>query len=267
MYDRPPTGNPPSILFENVEHRYRVITERPDTLRETFVHLFHQGPRSREFTVLKNVSFSIFPGETVGIVGRNGSGKSTILKLVAGIFRAARGTITVRGQVASLIELGAGFHPELTGRENIQLNGLLLGLTKREIAAREESIIEFAELGDFIDAPVKQYSSGMYMRLGFSIAVEVDPEVLLIDEILAVGDAYFREKCLARIAGFQHRGKTLVLVSHDTGLMEQMCGRVLWIDNAHIVADGVPRAVLPRYHDALVHGYIAHEPLVPEMRG
>jgi ABC-type polysaccharide/polyol phosphate transport system ATPase subunit len=251
MYERQPIGDTPSILFENVEHRYRVIMERRDTLRETFVHVFNNGPRSREFTVLKDVSFSIFPGETVGIVGRNGSGKSTMLKLIAGIFRAARGTITVRGQVASLIELGAGFHPELSGRENIELNGLLLGLTKKEIAEREAGIIEFAELGDFIDAPVKQYSSGMYMRLGFAIAVEVDPEILLIDEILAVGDAYFREKCLARIAGFQQRGKTLVLVSHDTPLMEQLCSRVLWIDSARLAANGKPNEVIPQYLQAL----------------
>jgi ABC-type polysaccharide/polyol phosphate transport system ATPase subunit len=257
----------PSILFENVEHRYRVILERRDTLRETFVHLFNKTPRFKEFTVLRDVSFNVFPGETLGIMGRNGSGKSTILKLIAGIFRAARGTVAVQGHVASLIELGAGFHPELSGRENIELNGLLLGLTKREIALREPSIIEFAELGDFIDAPVKQYSSGMYMRLGFAIAVEVDPDILLVDEILAVGDAYFREKCLARIAEFQQRGKTLVLVSHDTGLIEQLCSRVLWIDSAHIVADGAPRQVLPRYHETLMHGQVAHESLVPQMRG
>jgi ABC-type polysaccharide/polyol phosphate transport system ATPase subunit len=266
MYERQPDVDA-SIRFQNVEHRYRVIMERRDTLRETFVHLFNHDPRFREFTVLKNVSFSIFPGETLGIVGRNGSGKSTILKLIAGIFRAARGMIAVRGQVASLIELGAGFHPELTGRENIQLNGLLLGLTKREIAAREAGIIEFAELGDFIDAPVKQYSSGMYMRLGFAIAVEVDPEILLIDEILAVGDAYFREKCQARIAGFQQRGKTLVVVSHDTGMIERMCSRVLWIDSARVAADGAPPQVLPRYHEAMMHGQTPHESLVPGLKG
>jgi lipopolysaccharide transport system ATP-binding protein len=251
MYERQQSGETPSIQFENVEHRYRVIMERRDTLRETFVHIFNNGPRSREFRVLKDVSFRIFPGETVGIVGRNGSGKSTVLKLIAGIFRAARGKITVSGQVASLIELGAGFHPELSGRENIQLNGLLLGLTKKEIAQREAGITEFAELGDFIDAPVKQYSSGMYMRLGFAIAVEVDPSILLIDEILAVGDAYFREKCLARIAGFQQRGKTLVVVSHDTDMIERMCGRVLWIESGGIAADGNPSAVIPQYLHAL----------------
>jgi ABC-type polysaccharide/polyol phosphate transport system ATPase subunit len=251
----------PCILFENVEHRYRVIVERPDTLRETFVHLFQKSSHFREFTVLRDFKLAIDAGEKVGIIGRNGSGKSTLLKLIAGIFRAARGNVVVRGQVASLIELGAGFHPELTGRENIELNGLLLGLTKSEIAQREAGIIEFAELGDFIDTPVKQYSSGMYMRLGFSIAVEVDPDILLIDEILAVGDAYFREKCLARIADFEQRGKTLVVVSHDTGLIERLCDRVLWIESGGIAADGDPNEVIPRYlralsaprpHDALV---------------
>src|SRR3954463_9910499 len=238
MFESESRAGEPCIRFEDVEHRYRVLVERRDTLRETFVRLFTHASRSREFTVLQDISFNVFAGETLGILGRNGSGKSTILKLIAGIFRPAQGKITVHGQVASLIELGAGFHPELTGRENIELNGLLLGLTKREIAAREPSIIEFAELGDFIDAPVKQYSSGMYMRLGFAIAVEVDPEILLIDEILAVGDAYFRENCQARIAGFQQRGKTLVVVSHDTGMIERMCSRVLWIDSARVAADG-----------------------------
>jgi len=260
-------GGEPSILFEDVEHRYRVLVERRDTLRETFVRLFTHAPRFREFTVLQDVSFNVFAGETLGIVGRNGSGKSTILKLITGIFRPARGKITVHGPVASLIELGAGFHPELSGRENIELNGLLLGLSKREIAQREAGIIEFAELGEFIDAPVKQYSSGMYMRLGFAIAVEVDPDILLIDEILAVGDVYFRGKCLARIGGFQQRGKTLVLVSHDTALIEHLCSRVLWIDGARIIEDGRPRDVIPRYLAAMMHSEVPREPLVPEMRG
>jgi ABC-type polysaccharide/polyol phosphate transport system ATPase subunit len=237
----------PSIVFENVEHRYRVILERRDTLREAFVHWFKSGSHYKEFTVLRDFNLMVFPGETVGVVGRNGSGKSTLLKLMAGIFRAASGTIDVRGQIASLIELGAGFHPELTGRENIELNGLLLGLSKREIAQREASIVEFAELGDFIDVPVKQYSSGMYMRLGFSIAVEVDPNILLVDEILAVGDAYFREKCLARISGFRERGKTIVMVSHDTGMIEQLCDRALWIEAGGIAADGSPHEVIPQY--------------------
>lgn len=241
----------PCILFEGVEHRYRVILERPDTLRETFVHLFQKRSHFREFIVLRNLNLEIDKGDTVGIIGRNGSGKSTLLKLIAGIFRPARGRIVVRGKVASLIELGAGFHPELTGRENIQLNGLLLGLTKSEISEREAGIIEFAELGDFIDTPVKQYSSGMYMRLGFSIAVEVDPDILLIDEILAVGDAYFREKCLARIADFEQRGKTLVVVSHDTAFIERLCDRVLWIESGGVAADGNPKEVIPRYLHAL----------------
>jgi ABC-type polysaccharide/polyol phosphate transport system ATPase subunit len=240
----------PSIVFDRVEHRYRVIMERRDTLREAFVRLLRRSSHFKEFTVLKDLSLLVFPGETVGIIGRNGSGKSTLLKLIAGIFRPAKGIITVQGQVASLIELGAGFHPELTGRENIELNGLLLGLSRHEIEGRQSGIIEFAELGDFIDVPVKQYSSGMYMRLGFSIAVEVDPDVLLVDEILAVGDAYFREKCLRRIAGFRERGKTIVVVSHDTGLIEQLCDRAIWIEGGGIAADGVPREIVPLYLQA-----------------
>jgi ABC-type polysaccharide/polyol phosphate transport system ATPase subunit len=232
----------PSIVFDRVEHRYRVIMERRDTLREAFVRLLRRSSHFKEFTVLKDFSLLVFPGETVGIIGRNGSGKSTLLKLMAGIFRAAKGTISVQGHVASLIELGAGFHPEL--------NGLLLGLSRHEIEGRQSGIIEFAELGDFIDVPVKQYSSGMYMRLGFSIAVEVDPDVLLVDEILAVGDAYFREKCLRRIAGFRERGKTIVVVSHDTGLIEQLCDRAIWIEGGGIAADGVPREIVPLYLQA-----------------
>ena len=237
----------PSIVLKDVEHRYRVILERRDTLREAFVHWFKKRSHFKDFTALRDINLEVFAGETVGLVGRNGSGKSTLLKLIAGIFRPVRGQVNVAGKIASLIELGAGFHPELTGRENIELNGLLLGLTKKEVAEREPSIIEFAELGEFIDVPVKQYSSGMYMRLGFSIAVEVDPDVLLIDEILAVGDAYFREKCLARIANFRARGKTLLVVSHDTSLIEQLCERALWIEAGSIAADGPPAEIIPQY--------------------
>ena len=237
------------IRFENVVQRFRVIRERPDTLREAFVRLFSRGSQVFEFNALKGVSFTIGDGEAVGIVGRNGSGKSTTLKIIAGVYRPSSGLVEISGRVAPLIELGAGFHGDLTGRENIVLNGLLLGLSRREIRARAEKIIEFAELGDFIDSPVKQYSSGMFMRLGFAIATEVDPDILLIDEILAVGDAVFQQKCMTRIADFCARGKTIILVSHDMSAIRHICRRVLLIDSGLLVADGVPDRVIARYEE------------------
>lgn len=235
------------IRFENVVQRFRVIRERPDTLRETFAHIFRNRTSYYNFDALKGVSFTIRDGEAVGVVGRNGSGKSTILKIIAGVYRPTAGTTTISGKVAALIELGAGFHPDLTGRENIVLNGLLLGLSKREIQRREEQITEFAELGEFIDSPVKQYSSGMYMRLGFAIATEVDPDILLIDEILAVGDAAFQQKCMARIDDFRRRGKSIVFVSHGAGDVRAICERALLIHEGLLVEDGPVDQVLARY--------------------
>jgi ABC-type polysaccharide/polyol phosphate transport system ATPase subunit len=239
------------IRFSDVVQRFRVIQERPDTLREAFAHLFRNRISYYKFEALKGVSFSIESGEVVGIVGRNGSGKSTILKIIAGVYRPTAGSVQVNGKVAALIELGAGFHPDLTGRENIVLSGLLLGMTKREIQAREERIVKFAELGEFIDSPVKQYSSGMFMRLGFAVATEIDPEILLVDEILAVGDAGFRQKCLARIHEIRHRGTTILFVSHDLAMMRKLCGRALLIRDGQLLADGPPDAVIARYEETL----------------
>ncbi len=239
------------IRFENVAQRFRVIRERPDTLREVFTHLFRNRSSYHDFEALKGVGFDIYDGEVTGVIGRNGSGKSTILKIIAGVYQPTSGVVDVSGKVAALIELGAGFHPDLTGRENIVLNGLLLGLSRREIEAREERITDFAELGEFIDSPIKQYSSGMYMRLGFAIATEVDPDILLIDEILAVGDAAFQQKCLARISEFRQRGKTIVFVSHDMGSIRRLCQRVLLLHNGVLVADGQPEQVVARYEELL----------------
>ena len=241
------------IRFENVVQQFRVIQERPNTLREAFAHLFRNRSSYYKFEALKGVSFSIGDGEAVGIVGRNGSGKSTILKIIAGVYRPTAGLVRVSGKVAALIELGAGFHADLTGRENILLNGLLLGLSRREIRAREQQIVDFAELGEFIDSPVKQYSSGMYMRLGFSIATEVDPDILLIDEILAVGDASFQEKCQARIDEFRRQGKTIVFVSHDAQSVRHICRRALLIQNGKLLVDGTPDQVLEQYGELLKH--------------
>lgn len=236
-----------SIHIENVTHRYRVIRERPDSLREAFTKVFRHQSSVHVFEALKDVSFEVHRGEVVGIIGRNGSGKSTLLKLMAGVFPPSEGQVQVRGSVAPLIELGAGFHADLTGRENILLNGLLLGLTKTEIQQREKAIIEFAEIGQFIDSPVKQYSSGMYMRLAFAIATEVDPDILLVDEILSVGDTEFQQKCDARLENFRREGKTIVLVSHDMALVRQRSTRVLLVDGGQIISDGVPDEILGRY--------------------
>ncbi len=229
--------------------QFRVIRERPDTLREVFAKLFQRQTHYYDFTALKGVSFEVSDGESLGIIGRNGSGKSTILKIIAGVYKPTQGRATVSGKVAALIELGAGFHPDLTGRENIVLNGLLLGLRHREIEARKQAIVEFADLGEFIDSPVKQYSSGMYMRLGFAIAVQVDPDILLMDEILAVGDTPFQQKCMDRIEEFRQMGKTTVFVSHDMNVVRQLCRRVILIDAGQIVADGRPEYVLARYEE------------------
>ncbi|MSO81702.1 MAG: ABC transporter ATP-binding protein [Acidobacteria bacterium] len=199
------------------------------------------------FDALKGVSFDVAAGRTFGIVGRNGSGKSTMLKLIAGIGRPTEGTVTVRGRVSALIELGAGFHPEISGRENVYINGMMLGLTKRDIAARFDEIVAFAEIEEFIDAPVKTYSSGMYMRLGFAVAIHVDPDVLLVDEVLAVGDEAFTHKCLDKFAEFKRRGRTVLLVTHALDLVTRFCDEALWLDVGVAKVQGDPRRVIDAY--------------------
>jgi len=199
------------------------------------------------FAAVRDVSFTVPKGTTYGIIGRNGSGKSTMLKLVAGITKPTEGTVAVDGRISALIELGAGFHPEISGRENVFINGIMLGLSKREITKRFDEIVEFAELTDFIDAPVKTYSSGMYMRLGFAVAINVDPDVLLIDEVLAVGDEAFTHKCLDKFAEFRRRGKTILLVTHSLNLVEKFCDDVLWLDAGRIRGEGDPRRVVSSY--------------------
>jgi len=240
-----------SIEFHDVVQTFRRITERPDTLREIFAKIRRHRINYQDFEAVKHASFRISKGEVVGLVGRNGSGKSTILKITAGVYTPTSGTVRVHGTIAPLIELGAGFHHELTGRENILLNGLLLGLTKRQVEEREAQIIAFAELGDFIDSPIKQYSSGMYMRLAFSVAIEVDPDILIIDEILGVGDAGFQQKCFDRIQRFRDAGKTILLVSHAMDNMRKFCSRLLLIDNGAIVEDGLPDHVVDRYEELI----------------
>ena len=242
------------IQFENVVQQLRVIRERPDSLREVFVRMFRRSNHYQAFRALDNISFSVREGEVLGIVGRNGSGKSTTLKIIAGVYRPTSGKLTVDGRVAALIELGAGFHPDLTGRENIVINGLMLGLTRKQIREREQKIIEFAELGEFIDSPVKQYSSGMFTRLGFSIAVEVNPDILLIDEILSVGDQQFQEKSIKRIEDFRNRGKTIVFVSHSAASIQQLCTRALLLHDGVLMYDGAPDQTIAKYNE------VQHQP-------
>ena len=239
------------IRLENITQRFRVIQERPDTLRELFSKFFRHEAHYHDFDAVKNVSFEVPHGQMLGLIGRNGSGKSTLLKIIAGVYAPTQGKVEVRGSLAPLIELGAGFHHDLTGRENIMLNGLLMGYSKREMQEREERIIEFAEIGDFIDAPVKQYSSGMYMRLAFSVATEIDPEILLIDEILGVGDMPFQQKCFERIRSFRRAGKTIIFVSHALDQVLHHCDRALLIDSGTIIADGPSDEVIATYQNSM----------------
>lgn len=199
------------------------------------------------FEALKGVSFDVASGRTFGIVGRNGSGKSTMLKLIAGIGKPTSGRVRVAGRVSALIELGAGFHPEISGRENVYINGLMLGVSRREIAKRFDEIVHFAELEEFIDAPVKTYSSGMYMRLGFAVAINVDPDVLLVDEVLAVGDESFTHKCLDKFAEFRRGGRTVLLVTHSLDLVTRFCDEALWLDGGVAKAQGDPKRVIDAY--------------------
>src|SRR6187401_3586934 len=199
------------------------------------------------FPAVRDVSFTLPAGRTLGVIGRNGSGKSTMLKLVAGITKPTSGTVVVQGRISALIELGAGFHPEISGRENVFINGIMLGLSKKEVARRFDEIVEFAELEEFIDAPVKTYSSGMYLRLGFAVAIHVNPDVLLVDEVLAVGDEGFTHKCLDKFAEFRRRGKTILLVTHSLNLVERFCDEALWLDEGHAMLHGDPKRVVGAY--------------------
>jgi lipopolysaccharide transport system ATP-binding protein len=207
--------------------------------------------RAEAIVALDQVSFTVDKGTAFGVIGGNGSGKSTLLKILAGILKPSSGELVVDGRVAALIELGAGFHPEISGRENVFINGAILGLTKKEVEARYERIVEFSGLADFMEEPVKNYSSGMYVRLGFAVAIHTDPEVLLVDEVLAVGDEAFAHRCLARIEEFLAAGKTLLLVSHSLALVEQHCDQVLWLDKGRVRQIGPPRRVIDAYRLAV----------------
>ncbi len=249
MFDR---SESPAITVENVIQRFRVIQERPDTLRELFSKFFRKQVNFHDFNAVNDISFTVRQGEMLAIIGRNGSGKSTLLKVIAGIYRPTSGRVQVNGSVAPLLELGAGMHTELTGRENILLNGLLMGFSKRQMLEREQRIIDFAEIGDFIDVPVKQYSSGMYMRLAFAVATEVDPDILVIDEILAVGDLGFQRKCFDRLKHFRESGKTILFVTHSMDQVLKQCDRALLLDRGRVLFFGNPREAVDIYKGGVI---------------
>ncbi len=235
----------PVIQVQHLSKKYQIY-ERPwDKLRE--VLNLSRKPLHREFWALDDITFEIEAGQTLGIIGQNGSGKSTLLQVLAGIMRQTRGDCHVRGKVSALLELGSGFNPEFTGRENVFMNGAILGLDTRRMQERFDAIARFAEIGDFIDQPVKTYSSGMFMRLAFAVAVNVDPDVLLVDEALAVGDLIFQHRCMHRMNHLRNGGKTIILVTHDLGAIVKFCDRALLLDAGKLIEDGKPERVVQRY--------------------
>jgi lipopolysaccharide transport system ATP-binding protein len=239
---------PPAIVVRDVTKTFRLTAHRARDLKTAVLHPFQgRGRRAEAFSALRGVSFEVPAGQSLGIIGANGSGKSTLLRLMAGITTPSSGTVRVSGRVSALLELGAGFHGQISGRENALLNAVLLGLSYDEARARLPEIIAFSELGAFIDEPMRTYSMGMFFRLGFAVAVHVNPEILLVDEVLAVGDADFQEKCFAHIEELRARGVTIVIVSHDLPAVERFTDRVLLMRKGEVVADGEPGAIIRRY--------------------
>jgi len=240
------------IRVEDVAKRFRVYHERNQSLKIALM----RGRRAKfdEFWALQDINLEIPQGKTFGLVGHNGSGKSTLLKCLARILVPDRGRITVDGKISALLELGAGFHPELSGRDNVYLNGSILGLTKKDIDLRFDDIVGFAGLEEFIDSPVKNYSSGMYVRLGFSVAINVDPDILMVDEVLAVGDEEFQRRCMAKFKEFKDQGRTIVVVSHALGTMRDMCDEVAWLDHGRLAGVGAPSDVVDHYVETSYSG-------------
>jgi ABC-2 type transport system ATP-binding protein len=237
-----------AVVAEGVSKRFRLYHERNQSLKAAFM----RGRRAKydEFWALRDVDLNIEPGKTFGLIGHNGSGKSTLLKCLAGILVPDSGSIRTHGKVSALLELGAGFHPELSGRENVYLNGSILGLSKKQIDSQFDDIVGFAGLETFIDTPVKNYSSGMYVRLGFSVAINVEPDILMVDEVLAVGDEAFQRKCMEKFEEFRRQGRTVVLVSHALGSMRSMCDEVAWLDHGKLLGVGKPSDVVDEYEGA-----------------
>lgn len=241
----------PPVRVRDVVMEFRLVHERNVTLKEAVVRALRgrRSSRVEMFRALDGVSFSAGAGESLGIIGPNGSGKTTMLRLLAGVLTPTSGTVEIDGRVTALIELGAGFNPDLSGEENVYLGGALYGFRREQMRAKFEAIVQFAELERFIHAPLKTYSSGMRARLGFALATDVDPDVLVVDEVLAVGDASFQEKCLHRIRRFREQGRTIVVVSHDLGTVESTCDRVLRVERGHVVDEGPAAEVIRRYRE------------------
>ncbi|MBK7392878.1 MAG: ABC transporter ATP-binding protein [Chloracidobacterium sp.] len=238
-----------SIEVKDISKLYHLGRVRHNSLRDTLMSLIRDPRRDarNDFWALKDVSFNASPGETLGLIGRNGAGKSTILKILSRITRPTTGIVEIRGRVVSLLEVGTGFHSELTGRENIFLNAAILGMKRAEILAKFDEIADFSELGKFIDVPSKQYSSGMYMRLGFAVAAHLEPDVMIVDEVLAVGDSAFQKKCISKMHDVGHSGKTVVFVSHDMKSVRKLCTRTVWLSDGKVVMDGATDKVVDAY--------------------
>ncbi len=247
-----------AIVAENISKVFRLHENQADSIKERIIRMGRS--RHRDFQALQPLDLTVATGETVGILGHNGSGKSTLLKCISGILKPTTGSIRLRGRLASLLELGAGFHPDLTGRENVFINAAFLGISRKEIARRLDDIVEFAELAEFIDEPVKHYSSGMYVRLGFAVAINVDPDILLVDEVLAVGDEVFQRKCLDRVRQFQQEGRTILVVTHAADIVRQVCQRAIVLDHGTVVADAKPGEAIRVFREHL-HGTL-HETTV-----
>ncbi len=239
----------PVIIFEHVSKKYSLYHHITGGSKNFLFHLPRalNSLKNSRYEVLKDISFEVHKGEAFGIIGKNGAGKSTILGLIAGVLKPSEGIVAIKGQIAPLLELGAGFHPELTGKENIILNGIIVGLTRAEVVRKIDEIIEFSELGEFINQPIRVYSNGMLARLGFSVVAHLDPDILLIDEILAVGDMEFQKKCIARMTDFKRKGVTIVFVSHSMSDVKQICDRVAWIENHTIKMIGNQADVVSGY--------------------
>lgn len=255
---------PEVIVVDDVTKRF--VIRKDNSLKERLVGL-GRGRRHREdFWALDGVSFTLQAGTTIGLIGHNGSGKSTLLKVIGGILEPTRGTVSMRGRIAALLELGAGFHPDLTGRENVYLNASILGLSTEEASSRFDEILEFSGIGDFIDTQVKFYSSGMYVRLAFAVAIHTDPDILLVDEVLAVGDEAFQRKCLDKIREFQQQGRTIVLVTHSLGQVLELCDRAIVLHHGKVAADGDPRMAVGVMRDLLEERRVAEESHREEQR-
>lgn len=243
----------PMIQLENVTVNYKVANLKIKSIKEYIVHVIQRKMAYHDFHALNNINLDVHAGEVLGIIGHNGAGKSTLLKVIARVLRPTKGKVILRGHISPLLELGAGFDPELTGRENIFLNSAILGFSKKSIKSRFNRIVQFAELEEFIDTPVRNYSTGMISRLGFSVATDIQPEVLIIDEVLSVGDSDFQKRCSDRINQFRENGTTILLVSHDLEAVQKICNRVGWLEHGELRALGKPEKIIAEYKQKALH--------------